>query len=293
MAACSSTKFVEDEQYLLESVEIKADEKSVDASALAPYIRQHANSKWFSLFKIPLGTYALSGRDTTKWINRTLRKIGEEPVIFDSTQARLSIEDLRGALKNMGYMQARVDLQTKVKGKKLKAIYTFRPGTPYTIYHLNYDIQDTQIKEVLDNYQRNAINQKHGKTEGLQVGDRFSVTRLDQERERITFTCLPSDHLTPFFIVIDSTRIIFNIRQTQQTTSQVLTSPYNFSLTKKTTIALIRFTHVLELVTSIIKVEEIISLSYADECLKIVLPCRLDSFFHRPTCKGPTITLQR
>jgi len=104
---------VEDEQYLLESVEIKADEKSVDASALAPYIRQHANSKWFSLFKIPLGTYALSGRDTTKWINRTLRKIGEEPVIFDSTQARLSIEDLRGALKNMGYIQARVDLQTK------------------------------------------------------------------------------------------------------------------------------------------------------------------------------------
>ncbi len=194
MAACSSTKFVEDEQYLLESVEIKADEKSVDASALAPYIRQHANSKWFSLFKIPLGTYALSGRDTTKWINRTLRKIGEEPVIFDSTQARLSIEDLRGALKNMGYIQARVDLQTKVKGKKLKAIYTFRPGTPYTICHLNYDIQDTQIKEVLDNYQRNAINQKHGKAEGLQVGDRFSVTRLDQERERITEVLMDSGY---------------------------------------------------------------------------------------------------
>ena len=78
--SCSSTKFVPDSHYLLESVKIKSDDKTVDVSTLEPYIRQKANSKWFSLFKIPMGTYALSGLDSTKWINRTLRNIGEKPV---------------------------------------------------------------------------------------------------------------------------------------------------------------------------------------------------------------------
>ncbi|MBM6992789.1 MAG: BamA/TamA family outer membrane protein [Prevotella sp.] len=194
MAACSSTKFVSDKQYLLESVEVKADEKNIDASTLAPYIRQHANSKWFSIFKIPLGTYALSGRDTTKWINRTLQKIGEEPVIFDSVQAKLSIDDLRKALQNMGYMNAAVDLQTKVKGKKLKAIYTLHPGVPFFIKKMRYDIQDENIRTVLENYRQTQRKRNPLREEGLQVGDKFTVGRLDQERIRITEILMDSGY---------------------------------------------------------------------------------------------------
>lgn len=44
--------------------------------------------------------------------------MGEAYVIFDSVQARLSVDDLRNTLKNMGYMHATVDLTTKVKGKR-------------------------------------------------------------------------------------------------------------------------------------------------------------------------------
>ena len=94
---------------------------------MAQYVRQKENSRWFSVFKIPLGTYSLAGRDTTKWINKTLQRIGEKPVYYDTLQARLSCEDLRVAMNNMGYMNARVALNTKVRGKKLKAIYTLIP----------------------------------------------------------------------------------------------------------------------------------------------------------------------
>lgn len=55
----------------------------------------------------------MAGKDTTRWINRTLRKMGEEPVLYDSVQARLSSEDLTVALQNMGYMNATVDLEKK------------------------------------------------------------------------------------------------------------------------------------------------------------------------------------
>jgi outer membrane protein assembly factor BamA len=196
LSACSATRFIPDGDYLLESVEVRSDDKNLNASTLQSYIRQKANSKWFSIFKIPMGTYALSGRDTTKWINRTLQKIGEEPVRYDSTQAQLSVQDLRSALRNMGYMHADVTLQTRKHGKKLKAIYTLHPGTPYYITSVDYDIKDPNIKIVLENYDASLRKRKvkGASYYGLRSGDRFSVDRLDEERQRITRILLDSGY---------------------------------------------------------------------------------------------------
>lgn len=178
LSSCSASKFVPDKKYLLEKVEVKSDEKDFDAAVLEPYIRQKANSKWFSVFKIPLGAYAMSGKDTTKWINRTLQRIGEQPVIYDTVQARLSCEDLRTAMQNMGYMNSSVKLDTKVKGKKLKAVYTLHPGNPFYIGKVNYDIQDDTIAGIL----KTDVESNRG----LHPGMRFTVDRLDAERHRIT-----------------------------------------------------------------------------------------------------------
>ena len=60
----------------------------------------------------------MSGKDSTRWINRTLKKMGEEPVVYDTLQAHLSCEDLRVALQNMGYMNASVDLGQENKRKE-------------------------------------------------------------------------------------------------------------------------------------------------------------------------------
>ena len=186
LAACSATKFVPDESYLLEKVELKADTKKFNVASLEPYIRQKANSKWFSVFKIPLGTYALSGRDTTRWINRTLRKIGEEPVVYDTLQAQLSCNDLKLALQNMGYMNAEVDLTTRAKGKRLTAIYTLHPGTPFFINSVRYDIQDSVIARML--------NLDNPDRQELKAGDPFTVTRLEEERKRITRILMDSGY---------------------------------------------------------------------------------------------------
>ena len=186
ITSCSSTRFVPQNEYLLEEVQIKSDQKGFDAASLEPYIRQKANSKWFSLFKIPLGTYALSGRDTTKWVNRTLQKIGEKPVIFDTLQARLSQKDLKTALQNAGYMHAEVSFDVKTKGKSLTAIYTLHPGKPYYINSVTYDIQDQQIQRVL------ALDRPQNAALGLKAGSRFTVDRLAEERERITTLLLDS-----------------------------------------------------------------------------------------------------
>ena len=174
--ACSSDKFVPDGQYLLDKVELRSDRKDVNSSLLMQYVRQKGNSRWFSLFKIPLGTYAMAGQDTTKWINRTLRRMGEEPVLYDSVQARLSAEDLTVAMQNMGYMNATVDVDKKVKGKKLTLNYQLHPGDPYIIDQFNYDIEDSIIGKVLASHLNTDTKRPR----------QFTVTSLDDERKRLT-----------------------------------------------------------------------------------------------------------
>ena len=145
--ACSETKYVPEGEYLLNHVYVKSEPKTkgVNTSELKSYVRQRGNSRWFSAIKVPLATYSFSGRDTTKWINRLLRSIGEAPVIYDSVSTRRSMEDLQTQLVNMGYLRASVDAMTKSKKKKVDVTYFLHPGQPYYIRHVDYVVQDSAI----------------------------------------------------------------------------------------------------------------------------------------------------
>ena len=93
LGACSETKYVPEGQYLLNKAKVVVDKpqgvkgkssEQVSAAALKPYVVQRGNSRWFSTAKIPLKTYSLSGRDTTRWLNRLLRNMGEAPQLYDT-----------------------------------------------------------------------------------------------------------------------------------------------------------------------------------------------------------------
>lgn len=177
MMSCTTTKYVPEGECLLKNVEVKADAKDFDVSQLSQYVRMKGNSKWFSLFKIPLAIYSMSGRDTTKWVNRTLRNIGEAPVVYDSMQAVRTSADLLKAMQNMGYLDANVDYSTETKGKNLTVKYNLSPGKLYKIWNMEYDIQDDSIKALLET-----------DTTLLRIkpNTKFSINELAQERNRIT-----------------------------------------------------------------------------------------------------------
>lgn len=178
LSACSSTKYVPEGRYLLDKVDVKTEMPDLDASSLMPYVKQNTNSKWFSLFKIPLYTYSISGRDTTKWLNRMLRNIGQPPVVYDSLLTNTSAEALCQAMKNLGYMHAMVCVETFTKGKKAKVTYTLKPAEQYTIGNIRYNIEDDSIAAVLKT--DNPTNSL------LRRGVPFTVDKLDEERKRIT-----------------------------------------------------------------------------------------------------------
>ncbi len=180
LVACAETKYVPDGSYLLDDVNMKVDGhyRDMNGSKLKNYARQQNNVKWFSLVKLPLHVYSLSGRDSSRWHNRLLRGIGEPPVIYDSVKASMTVSDLQMYLQNNGYMNGRVELWTRIKGKRLSEDFKLFPGTPYYLGDVSYQIDDPIIRDEL------RLDDPHNQR--LITGRQFSVDELDLERKRIT-----------------------------------------------------------------------------------------------------------
>ncbi len=177
LASCSATKYVPEGAYLLEEVKIQTDRKEIKPSELALYLRQNPNSKWFSLFKTQLYIYNASGRDSTRWVNRTLRRMGDAPVIYLEEEALKTQEELTKAVHNMGYMSATVDRSIRTKRKKLKLLYQVHSGEPYIVHSIRYDVPDEKIAHYLRNDSADTR---------LREGMLFDMNVLDAERQRIT-----------------------------------------------------------------------------------------------------------
>ena len=182
LASCSETKYVAEGMYLLDKVKVTSVEPQgkdkVNTTQLKEYVRQKGNSRWFSTLRLPLGVYSLAGRDTTRWVNRTLKSIGEAPVTYDEKLTQLTAQDLRQELNNEGYLHAAVTPVTRPHGKKMDVNYMITPGKPYYINKVDYVVEDTAICRLLQ--LTDSTNW------GLRHGQRFSVAGLDAERKRLT-----------------------------------------------------------------------------------------------------------
>lgn len=176
-SACSVSKFIPEGEYLLDEVRVVSSSKDVKSGLVRNYVRQNPNTKWFSLVKVPMYTYCLSGKDSTKWYNKFFRRIGDAPVIYSESEMLKSQEELTKALNNLGYMHANVNVDKKIKKNRLKLTYRLKPGKVYKVKNLCYDIRDSQIEQYLRADSASTL---------LKSGMDFNVNLLDMERQRIT-----------------------------------------------------------------------------------------------------------
>jgi len=151
ISACSMTKYVPEGSHLLNKVEIETDNKDISSSDMESYIQQTPNKSWTFLGRVSLRVYSLSGRDTSKWRNRTLRKMGEAPVIYSPYLMKTTENQLAQRMQNLGYLNAKVTNEVKYKKKKAKIIYHIESGTQHTIRNLKVGITDTNIVPLLQN----------------------------------------------------------------------------------------------------------------------------------------------
>lgn len=146
---------------------------------MLPYLRQQPNHKFLWHTRLKLGIYNLSGSDTARWYNRLARRLGEPPVIFDSILTQQSELQLGKALANMGYLHARVSVDTTLDVPKQRASVTYdiEPGPRYQISHVDYNIPDSALRIlVLADTSRYPIR----------PGDPLNRNMLDTRRTEIT-----------------------------------------------------------------------------------------------------------
>jgi len=178
LAGCSTTKYVPDEAFLLNRIEIQNNAKDISKEELKFYLRQKENVKIIGFWRFHLGLYNLSGRDESNGFNRWLRRIGEEPVLYDALLKQKSNEQLTLYLKNKGYFNVQVtDSVIQKRKKKVKVRYTIDPGKRYRINHVHYRIDDDSLRKIVlaDTIQSLIKN-----------GAPFDAEVHDKERERLT-----------------------------------------------------------------------------------------------------------
>jgi outer membrane protein assembly factor BamA len=194
LLSCSSVKFVGDNEYLLDKVEIRSDNKDHSATELRPYLRQQPNFRSFGLLKWQLYVYGWSGRNPERWLNKQLRKMGEAPVILDTGLVHKSVEELERYMINKGYVnasaQASVDTSRR---QKATVTYTLISNEPCIINSHSLLLNNAEADSIarLKSPPRTWLSAALRTSPDdyvplVKPGDLFDRDMLDKERLRIT-----------------------------------------------------------------------------------------------------------
>ena len=182
LSGCRTSRFIPENDYLLTGVGLTSEGKQhLPTDELQAYMPQRPNSKWFSIFNVPLGIYSLSGSDSTKRFNRFLRHLGEAPVIYDHARTMQACENIQLSVRNIGYLNAEVFLQEKTKKNRIKINYHIIPHERYYVRDFSLIVQDDSLRQTLDSLKyQPAINQ-----EVERKNRPYSINALDAERSRL------------------------------------------------------------------------------------------------------------
>ena len=184
LAACNVTRSLPEGEYLLSKVSFRDDKSTprderitVDRDDLESYVRQSPNKRILGI-DFYVWVYEKANPNKDNWINNTMRKIGEEPVLLDSVLTDKSIQNLQTYLHTRGYCQSsvRCDVDTTRRKRRAELTYTLHQGEPTRINELSYDFRDASLRSIILADTAATL---------LHIGDIFDITRLDSERERI------------------------------------------------------------------------------------------------------------
>lgn len=185
--ACSPTRYVGKDDYLLNRVKMKIDEKNVSTADLKKVIRQRPNTRILGVIRFHLGLYNLSGNNEKKRFNRWLRSIGEAPVVYSPFMTDRSKKQLELYLNNKGYYKASVSDSVWFKKKKAYVEYRIQSGPVTRIQDFNYQADSGVIVNELP-YSSPVFRMMVADSAHTLIRREMpmDVDVLEKERERVT-----------------------------------------------------------------------------------------------------------
>ena len=115
-ASCSTTRSLAEGEYLLRKNTIQTDDPTFNVSGLSSYIAHKPNSYVLGVNPL-LSVYNWSGDGSTGF-KRFLRKIGSDPIVYDSTKVEMSVANIANHLNYIGYYGSEVSSHVEVVKKK-------------------------------------------------------------------------------------------------------------------------------------------------------------------------------
>ncbi|NLA50021.1 MAG: hypothetical protein GX876_11240, partial [Bacteroidales bacterium] len=144
LLSCHPTRYVPQDASLLDKNHISVNREGVGRKALEPFIKQKPNKRIFGV-RFHLGLYNLSNVRKDGWPHSWLRKIGEEPVIYDPYLTGKSVEQIQSYVASKGYFDARVTDTVSTEKQKSEVFYNIALKSPYRIRNLYYEFADSLI----------------------------------------------------------------------------------------------------------------------------------------------------
>jgi len=188
-SSCNYTKNLAKNEYVLVKNTVKVDEvKSPQFDDLIGFVRPIPNKKFMEIFPIKVSLWAyhqpkfdsITGKIKDSKFNKWCRKIGEPPVLIDTTDIQRSISQIELAMLQRGFFDATVrsDIQY-LKKQKAKVNYLVTPNLPYYIRNIDYQIDIPEYKRIVIIDTANSI---------LKTGMIYNEDNLIAERARIVNT---------------------------------------------------------------------------------------------------------
>jgi len=208
VSACGPTRRIADDEQLLWKNKMHfEDDHEISRSELNDIIKQHPNRKFLGLFRLSLWVHNLPNPEVVdrkayakrqrlvekneareaagkspKRYKRTFGEwlqhgIGDPPVVLDSMLVLKSSQQLSLYMLKEGYFLNSVEHQIdSLSRKKARVHYRIKAGPPYHIREINKSIPDQNLKNIVEMEERATL---------IASGQRFSVARMDRERDRL------------------------------------------------------------------------------------------------------------
>ncbi|WP_321346727.1 BamA/TamA family outer membrane protein [uncultured Draconibacterium sp.] len=175
LASCSQTRFVPEQEYLLQKVELEIDNQDVSKEEAKSVLRQKENYKILGFIKFYLMLYNMSSK---KKSDDWLKRIGEAPQLYDKVMADRSAEQLERYMGQRGYYQAQInqDVQFNEKKKKAKLKFSVESGDQYKIRKVNYHFETPELQAIFFN---DSVNYR------MRSGTPFDIYELEKQQKRI------------------------------------------------------------------------------------------------------------
>ena len=182
LSACNVTRLIPSDSYLLQKAKIEEDKSAprderVVSDDVTRYLRQKPN-KHFLGTDFYAWIYLMANPEKDNWWNNLKRKMGEEPVLFNESDTKRSVTNLKLYLESRGYYSSEVTyrVDTTSRYKRAKVYYYLKQGEPYRIDSISYDFNDRFLEPIILSDTVNTL---------LHKGEIFDISVLDAERNRI------------------------------------------------------------------------------------------------------------